>query len=216
MMAENSRKEQQAVLDIALKMNSIGLNQGSSGNVSVRSEAGMVITPSALPYEQSTPDDIVLVAMNGRCSGINTPSSEWRLHRDIYQNVPEAGAVLHVHPPWCTTLACLDREIPAFHYMIALAGGNSIRCAAYALFGTEQLSDNVMAALDGRKACLMSHHGMICHAENLDKVLALAIEVENLARVYCQSLQIGTPKLLDDQQMEAVLQQFASYRNPGS
>jgi len=204
----------QKLIDTALAMNSAGLNQGTSGNISVRSDKGFLITPSALAYAACMPADIVFTAMDGSFdeSG-RRPSSEWRLHRDIYSRFSEAGAVLHAHPPWCTTLACLDKTIPAFHYMIALAGGDSIPCAEYALFGTEELSKKVVKVLKNRTACLMSHHGMICYADDLEKILALAVEVENLARVYAQLLQLGTPDLLNKQQMKEVLQRFVSYQN---
>ncbi|MEA2116795.1 MAG: class II aldolase/adducin family protein [Thermodesulfobacteriota bacterium] len=201
------------LIAIARSMNEIGLNQGASGNVSVRHGDAILITPSGLSYERCTPEDMVRLAMDGTAEGIRKPSSEWHLHLDIYETRPEAGAVLHAHSPWCTTLACLDREIPPFHYMVAMAGGDTIRCAPYAQFGSKELSNNVTAALKRRTACLMSHHGMVCYAENLEKVLDLAIEVENLARVYCQALQLGKPSLLDGDQMNEVLAKFADYRS---
>jgi len=197
----------------ALAMNSGGLNQGTSGNLSVRRGKEMFITPSALPYHRCRPEDVVLLDMDGTARGRRKPSSEWRLHLDIYKTQPDARAILHAHPPWCTTLACLDRDIPPFHYMVALAGGDTIRCAPYAVFGSRELSDNVSAALKDRSACLMSHHGMVCFADSPEKVLDLAIEVENLARVYCQALQIGEPSLLDQKQMNEVLARFADYRS---
>ena len=204
------------VIAIARAMNEIGLNQGTSGNVSVRHGDGILITPSGLPYDRCCPEDIVWLQMDGTAEGIRKPSSEWRLHLDIYRTKPEARAVLHAHSPWCTTLACLDREIPPFHYMVAVAGGNTIRCAPYALFGSKELSDNVNAALENRTACLMSHHGMVSYADNLEKVLDLAIEVENLARVYCQTLQSGEASLLDREQMNKVLAKFADYYRSSS
>jgi len=200
------------LIGTALAMNSRGLNQGTSGNLSVRYGQGILITPSALPYHRCQPEDVVFLAMDGTVDGRRKPSSEWRLHRDIYKTHPEAGAVLHAHPPWCTILACLDREIPPFHYMVALAGGDTIRCAPYAVFGSRELSDNVTAALEDRTACLMSHHGMVCYAGSPAKALELALEVENLARVYCQTLQLGSPSLLDREQMNEVLAKFAGYR----
>jgi L-fuculose-phosphate aldolase len=203
-----------ALLKTAQDMNSIGLNQGTSGNLSVRLDKSMLITPSGLAYDKCQSDDIVLMQMNGTAAGSRKPSSEWQLHRDIFVSFPDAGAILHAHPPWCTTLACLDLEIPSFHYMIAVAGGHSIRCAQYALFGTKQLSDNVNKALNGRTACLLSRHGMVCFADTLEKVLDLAIEVENLARVYCQIRQLGQPALLSKKQMNEVLAQFTEYRKP--
>jgi L-fuculose-phosphate aldolase len=196
-------------------MNSMGLNQGTSGNLSVRCNETILITPSALAYDRCQPGDIVSMEADGTVHGRRKPSSEWRLHLDIFQAHPEAGAVLHAHPPWCTTLACLDREIPPFHYMVAVAGGITVPCAEYALYGSRKLSEQVITALADRTACLMSHHGMVGFADSLDRVLALAVEVENLARVYCQALQIGEPALLDKTEMDAVLAKFADYRSGG-
>jgi L-fuculose-phosphate aldolase len=156
---------------------------------------------------------MVLMDMEGIVVGQGRPSSEWRLHLDIYVSRQEAGAVLHAHSPWCTTLACMDREIPAFHYMVAMAGGDSIRCASYAVFGSRKLSRQVQLALHERSACLMSHHGMICFADTPAKALDLAVEVENLARIYCQVLQIGKPSLLDRAQMHKVMLKFSEYRS---
>ncbi|RUM35750.1 MAG: class II aldolase [Desulfobulbus sp.] len=213
-MAASMNRLRADVLKTARAMNRTGLNQGTSGNVSVRCDKALLITPSGLAYDICQPDDIVMLRMNGNVEKGRKPSSEWQLHRDIYRSFPDASAILHAHPPWCTTLACLDREIPAFHYMIAVAGGDSIRCAEYALFGTEQLARNVNQALKGRSACLMSHHGMICFADNLEKVLELAIEVENLAKVYCRILHLGKPSLLSREQMNEVLDRFKEYRQP--
>lgn len=197
----------------ARAMNTLGLNQGTSGNVSVCHDDAILITPSWLPYDRCRPEDIVRLQTNGTAEGSRKPSSEWRLHLDIYKTRPEARAILHTHSPWCTTLACLDREIPSFHYMVALAGGDTIRCAPYAVFGSRELSQNVTAALEDRTACLMSHHGMVCFAGSPEKALDLAAEVENLARVYCQALQLGEPSLLDRDQMDEVLAKFADYRS---
>ena len=201
------------LLTTALSMNSLGLNQGASGNLSARHGDHILITPSALSYDRCCPEDIVRLDMDGVFSGRRRPSSEWGFHLEIYRAHPEACAVLHAHSPWCTTLACLDREIPPFHYMVALAGGDSIPCAPYALFGSRELSDNVCLALAERTACLMSHHGMVCYSGSLAKVLELAVEVENLARVYCQTLQVGEPLLLDREQMAEVMVKFADYRS---
>jgi L-fuculose-phosphate aldolase len=155
------------VIDTALLMNQRGINRGKSGNVSARWRDGFLVTPSGLAYERTKPADIVFVDAAGTPRGRLAPSSEWRFHHDIYRARPEANAVVHTHSSFATTLACLGREIPAFHYMVAVAGGNSIRCAPYATFGTQQLSDNALAALDGRKACLLANHGMICLGDGL-------------------------------------------------
>ena len=141
------------------------------------------------------------------------PSSEWRLHRDIYQDRGNAGAVIHAHSPWCTTLACLERGIPAFHYMVAAAGGTAIDCAPYALFGSQELSDFVLAALSGdRRACLLAHHGMVCYGEDVKDALSLTVEVEHLSMVYARGLQIGDVPLLSDTEMEKVVDKFTDYR----
>lgn len=200
------------VLATARAMNSHGLNQGSSGNVSVRDGKGFWITPSALPYDRCQPDDMVWVEWSGQARGRRKPSSEWRMHADIYRTYPQAGAILHAHSPYSTTLACLERPIPAFHYMVAMAGGDSIRCAPYATFGTQALSDVVIEALRDRSAALLAHHGMICHAGDLDHVLALAIEVETLARIYLQALPVAEPPVLPAEEMAEVLLRFKDYK----
>ena len=192
-------------------MNAAGINRGKSGNVSARIDGGFLITPSGLPYADTTTDDIVAVDETGTASGTRKPSSEWRFHLDIYRARPQAAAIVHAHSPFATTLACLDRGIPAFHYMIAMAGGNDIRCAPYATFGTQELSDAALCALDGRKACLLAHHGMIAIGETLKKALALAVEVETLAEMYWRALQIGEPRVLDDEEMRAVVAKFSTY-----
>lgn len=200
------------LLATARAMNSHGLNQGTSGNVSVREQEGFLITPSALPYEQCRPEDLVWMDMEGQAQGTRRPSSEWRMHRDIYLHAPLAGAILHAHSLYCTTLACLERPIPAFHYMVAIAGGDSIRCTPYATFGTQELSDVAVAALRDRSATLLGHHGMICYAADLEQVLALAVEVETLARMYLQALQVCEPPLLSAAAMAEVLERFSGYK----
>ncbi len=202
----------QQLLATARAMNSQGLNQGTSGNVSVRDGEGFLITPSALPYDRCTPADLVWVDWAGQPRGSCKPSSEWRIHRDIYCQYSGAGAVLHAHSPYCTTLACLERSIPAFHYMVAMAGGATIRCAPYATFGTQELSDGVIQALADRSAALLAHHGMICFAADLDHVLALAVEVETLARIYLQALQVAEPPVLPEAEMVEVLRRFKEYK----
>jgi len=199
------------VIENCLAMNTQGINQGSAGNISVRYQDGFLITPSGIAYEQLQPENIVFVNRDGISRDRLAPSSEWRMHRDIYRDRPEAGAVLHAHSTFATTLSCLRLEIPAFHYMVAVAGGSSIRCAEYALFGTQALSDNMLTALEDRRACLLGTHGMICYHDNLDKVLLLGIEIESLARQYWHARQLGEPVLLDDAQMTEVLERFKSY-----
>ncbi|MGE4559314.1 MAG: class II aldolase/adducin family protein [Desulfobulbus sp.] len=202
----------QQLLATARAMNSQGLNQGTSGNVSVREGDGYLITPSALAYDRCRPEDLVWMDVEGHASGTRRPSSEWRMHRDIYDQYPRAGAILHAHSPYCTTLACLERPIPAFHYMVAMAGGDTIPCAPYATFGTEALSNAAVSALQDRCASLLGHHGMICYAADLEHVLALAIEVEALARMYLQALQVSEPPVLSPAAMAEVLERFADYK----
>ena len=200
-----------AIIATALGMNAAGINRGKSGNVSARIDGGFLITPSGLPYTDTTVDDIVAVDETGAASGTRKPSSEWRFHRDIYAARPDVRAIVHAHSPFATSLACLDRGIPAFHYMIAVAGGNDIRCAPYATFGTQALSDHALCALDGRRACLLAHHGIIACGESLSRALALAIEVETLAEMYWRALQIGEPEILADEEMRRVLAKFSTY-----
>lgn len=201
----------QQIIDTCLAMQAQGINQGSAGNVSARYRGGFLITPSGMAYDRLKPEHIVLVDLQGNCDDTLNPSSEWRMHRDIYANRAQAGAVLHAHSTYATALSCLREDIPAFHYMIAVAGGNSIRCADYALFGTQALSDHMLAALSERRACLLGTHGMICFHDNLDKALWLGVEVETLAKQYWHARQAGKPVILSKTQMDEVLQQFKDY-----
>jgi L-fuculose-phosphate aldolase len=203
----------EAIVRTARRMNAAGINQGTSGNVSARIEGGFLVTPTAVAYDDMTGADVVAVGWDGRARGEGrAPSSEWRLHRDIYLARPEAAAVVHAHPMFATTLACLDRGIPAFHYMVAVAGGRDIRCAPYATFGTQELSDAAVTALEGRKACILSHHGMIAFSDGLDGALSLAVEVETLSAMYWRALQVGEPSILSDTEMAVVLAKFEDYR----
>ncbi len=209
---EDARRRQ--IIEACLGMNRLGVNQGMAGNVSIRHDGGLLITPSGVSYVSLKPSDIVFLDGDGRPTGKRTPSSEWRFHYDILRARADVGAVLHAHAPYCTTLACLGRDIPAFHYMVAVAGGDSIRCAPYATFGSQDLSDYALGALEGRKACLLANHGMICIDHDIDGVLALAVEVEALARQYCQALQIGEPVILPAAEMRRVLEKFKTYGKP--
>lgn len=199
------------LIETALEMDRRGINQGTSGNLSVRVEDGMLITPSGLAYSGLEPDDIVRVDADGTPHGGRQPSSEWRIHHDIYAARPDAGAILHAHPVACAALACMHRPIPAFHYMVAVAGGNDIPCAPYATFGSQELSNSVLRVVKGRKACLMANHGLVCLAGKLEKAIALAVEVEQLARMYLECLAIGEPVILDDEEMQRVLTKFRTY-----
>jgi L-fuculose-phosphate aldolase len=200
-----------AIIATALRMNALGINRGKSGNVSARWKDGFLVTPSGLAYEKTRPSDIVFVDTRGRPSGRREPSSEWRFHHDIYRTRPDAFAVVHTHSSFATTLACLRMDVPAFHYMIAVAGGNSLRCAQYATFGTQALSDHALAALEGRYACLLANHGAIAIGADLAAALALAVEVEGLCEQYWRALQVGTPVLLSDEEMAVVLDKFRTY-----
>jgi L-fuculose-phosphate aldolase len=199
------------LLAVSLKLNELGLNRGTSGNASVRDGDGFLVTPTGLAVEQMMPGDMVRMRFDGEHEGERKPSSEWRFHRDILAARPEIGAVIHTHSMFATTLACLHREIPPFHYMIAVAGGDSIRCASYALFGSQALSDAALAALEGRRACLLANHGMIALGRDLDQALAIAVEVETLCEQYWRALQGGTPQLLTPAQMHEVMEQFKGY-----
>ena len=169
-----------------------------------------------MAYDRLVPDDIVYVGMDGSAQGRLMPSSEWRMHLDIYAARPEAGAVLHAHSTFATALSCLRRDIPAFHYMVAVAGGVDIKCSDYALFGTQALSDTMLTALNERRACLLGTHGMICFHDDLDKTLWLAVEVETLAKQYWHACLAGEPVLLSDAQMSEVLEKFQHYgKQPG-
>ena len=206
-----------SVIDTCLAMNTQGINQGNAGNISQRFEDGFLITPSGMSYERLHTENIVFVSMDGSSQDALAPSSEWRMHRDIYAHHPAAGAVLHAHSTYATALSCLRLDIPAFHYMIAVAGGADIRCADYALFGTQALSDNMLAALADRRACLLGTHGMICFHDNLDKALWLGVEVETLARQYWHARQAGEPVILDAAQMAEVMEKFKTYgKQPGN
>lgn len=201
------------LLQTAQQLQLAGLNKGTSGNVSVRNNAGFLITPSGMPVEALSTQAMVQMGLDGSAEADKKPSSEWRFHRDILQHRSEMNAVVHTHSMFATTLACLQREIPAFHYMIAVAGGNSIRCASYALFGSQALSDAALVALQGRKACLLANHGMIALGRDLTEALSIAVEVENLAEQYWRALQLGMPYILNDDEMQAVFRQFKGYGN---
>ncbi len=192
----------------------LGLNSGAAGNVSARFGTGLLITPSGLPSGTLRPEQMVVMDMDGHHEGDLRPSSEWRIHRDLYAARPEVNAVVHAHAPHAVSLACLRRGIPPFHYMVAAAGGRDIRCAAYATFGTQALSDAVLAALEGRRACLMANHGLVALGARLEGALALAVLVEELAGQFWRASLMGRPVLLDDAQMDEVLARFKDYGQP--
>ena len=200
-----------SIVGACLEMNRSGLNQGTSGNISVRWQDGLLITPTSLPYDQMTPEDIVFLGLDGRAHGDNQPSSEWRFHRDIMQAKPEVNAIVHAHPIYSTIIAIMGKEIPPLHYMVAVAGGATIPCAPYATFGTEELSAHAVAALTERTACLLEHHGLIATGATLDKAMWLAVEVETLARQFHGCLQIGGPRLLPVDEIERVRLRMKNY-----
>jgi L-fuculose-phosphate aldolase len=210
------RALREAMIATARKMNTAGLNQGTSGNLSVRVEGGFLLTPTGMEYDALVPEDLVLMRFDGSHEGRRRPSSEWQLHRDLLAARPEAGAVLHAHSMFSTTLACLRRGIPAFHYMISAAGGSDVRCAPYATFGTPELARSALDALEGRKACLLANHGMLALGKDLVAAFKLAVEVETLAAMYWRALQVGEPVLLDGAEMERVIDKFKTYgQQPG-
>jgi len=206
------RKKRQSIIDACRSMNALGINQGTSGNISLRDGDGFLITPTSTPYEDMKPEDIVAMRFDQTVVGEGRPSTEWRFHLDILRARPEANAVVHTHPIYSTTLAILGRGIPPLHYMIVAAGGDSIRCAPYATFGTQELSDNAVAALKDRKACLLAHHGMIAIGSTLQSAMWLAVEVENLAHQYFNCLQLGRePPLLSSEEMANVAERASNY-----
>ena len=203
----------EALLNSAQTLQARGLNQGTSGNVSVRQGDGFLITPSGMPIDEMNTNSMVEMNMLGEPIGDGKPSSEWRFHRDIYKSKQEVGAVIHTHSMFATTLSCLRKDIPPFHYMIAVAGGDTIRCADYALFGTQALSDYAIKALSNRRACLLANHGMIAVGKTLQQALDIAVEIETLCEQYWRALQIGEPHILSKQEMHEVFEQFKGYGN---
>ena len=203
--------QREKLLEISRLLVSQGLNKGTSGNASVRVDDGLLITPTGLEVAAMTPQDMVWMDGEGRIHGERQPSSEWHFHRDILQARPEIDAVLHTHSVFATTLACLHKEVPPFHYMIAVTGSERIRCALYALFGSQSLSAHALAALQDSRACLLANHGMIALGEDLDRALAVAVEVENLCEMYWRALQVGEPALLSEREMAEVFERFKGY-----
>ncbi|TPL40727.1 L-fuculose-phosphate aldolase [Mesorhizobium sp. B2-4-6] len=210
-MTVSDREPRQAIIDACIQMNALGINQGTSGNISCRHGDGMLISPTSTPYDTLQPEDIVFMGWDGEVDGRLPPSSEWRFHFDIMKARPEVNAVVHAHPTYCTTIAIMGRKIPAIHYMVAVAGGSDIRCAPYATFGTAELSAHAVEALRDRKACLLAQHGMIAVGSSLAQAMWLAVEVETLARQYHGALQIGEPPVLSDEEIENVIKRMASY-----
>lgn len=210
--AMTHKKLREAVIAACRELVRRGLSYGTSGNISVRrDERHFFLSPTGMPYEALEPDDIPLMDVDGRWFGRRRPSSEWRFHRDVFRSRDEVAAIVHTHSPKATGLACTGRGIPAFHYMVAVAGGPDIRCAPYHTFGTQELSDAAVAALEGRKACLLANHGVIAVGADLPAALALAGEVESLAAQYCTALAIGEVRILHDIEMHRVVEKFRTY-----
>ncbi len=196
------------------ELNASGINQGTSGNISARFGERMLISPSAVPYDDLTQEMIASIAIadpEGRWEGPLKPSTEWPFHRRILSERADAAAVVHAHPTYCTALAMVRRGIPAAHYMVAAFGGNDVRCSGYAPFGTEELADLAVEAMRDRTACLLANHGMICIGDSLAKAMWRAIELEALARQYCLSLSLGGPVILSMSEVEDTLSRFAGY-----
>ena len=204
----NLRRE---VIVTCLTMNAEGINQGTSGNVSVRTDEGFLITASGIPYQKMKPEHVVEMDLGGGYRGDYLPSTEWRMHLDIFKARAEAQAIVHTHSIYATALACLRRDVPAFHYMIGVCGGASLRVSDYAEFGTQALSDTMLKALDGRTACLLANHGQIAFGADLAKALWRAGEIEAICHQYWAAQLAGDPVILDDRQMSTVLARFSSY-----
>jgi L-fuculose-phosphate aldolase len=204
------------VIATCLKMNAEGINQGTSGNVSVRTDEGFLVTASGIVYEKMKPAQVVEMDLEGNYRGEYLPSTEWRMHMDIFRARAEAKAIVHVHSPYATALACMRKDVPAFHYMIGVTGGTSLRVSGYAEFGTQELSDTMLMALEGRTACLLANHGQICFGPSLSKALWLAGEIETLCHQYWATCLAGKPVLLEEAQMVSVLKRFKTYgKQPG-
>ena len=212
-MHDHERAARQSLIDHCCAMNASGLSLNKSGNASLRWGGGLLITPTGRAYDRLQPEDIVFLEADGTCPpGQLLPSSEWRFHCDILRAFPGVHAVVHVHSPHATALACLGQGIPAFHYMVAVAGGDRIPCADYATFGTPELSRNVLHALDGGlHACLMANHGQVATGKTLAEAYALAWEVENLARQYILARSPGATRDLPREEMARVLEKFRHY-----
>jgi L-fuculose-phosphate aldolase len=210
-MSITSTTQRAHIIQACQQLEVAGLNRGTSGNISCREGDHFLITPSGVPTAQMQPESIVTMNFEGQVIGSGKPSSEWHFHRDLLRHRPELHAIVHTHSPNATALACLREDLPAFHYMIAIAGGDSIRCAAYALFCTQTLSDYAVAAMQDRKACLLANHGLIAAGRDLDEAMAVAIEIESLCQQYLLARQNGQPVLLSSEEMQAVIERFKNY-----
>ncbi len=210
-MAEHDLRSE--LITFARRMAACGINRGTSGNLSVRHGEGFYITPTGMAYDTLEIEDLPWMPLggNGASQGRRKPSSEWRLHHDLYATRPEAGAVLHAHSTFAISLACLRSGIPPFHYMIALFGGDTVRCANYAPFGTQELSDAAQKAMQGRSACLLANHGLLVFGKDVQQAFDHAIELEALCEQYWRACQLGQPVLLTAREMAVVLERFGQY-----
>lgn len=199
------------IVESCRRMNSLGINKGTAGNISARYGNGFLISPTGVPYDKLEPDMVVAMNWDATFEGDVLPSSEWRFHRDILRARPDLNAVVHTHSTAATTVSILGKDIPAIHYAIASAGGSTIRCAPYEIFGSQELADRVVSALLGRRACLMAHHGVIAAHVSIARALALAVTVEELAEQYLMCLPLGPPPVLSDAQIADVLEKFKTY-----
>ena len=205
--------EAEQIIKYANMLNSEKLSTLRSGNVSLRYKNGFLITPSGVKYSLLKVDDIVFVSLDGKFDETkNKPSSEWRFHKDIYSSKNEANAIVHAHSTHATAVSAHNKDVPAFHYMVALAGGNDLKCAKYATFGTQELSDNIINALKNRKACLMSNHGQVAFGDNLEQAFELAQEVENICHQYINAIKLGEPKILSSSEMDVILEKVKNYK----
>jgi len=206
---ESDLREQ--VVTALRRLDALGLNRGSTGNLSHRLDAGMLITPTGMGADDLQARDLVWLGDDGTLRGDWQPSSEWHFHHAIYVARPDLNAVVHTHSVNATALACLERGLPAFHYMVATAGGDSIACTAYHTFGTQALSAAVAEALRDRQACLLAHHGLVTAGNSLAQAMKLAIEIEALCEIYLKALAVGEPTVLDGAQMAEVIEKFRTY-----
>ena len=211
-MDKSEKKLREQMIETCIQMNEDGINQGSSGNISVRWKEGMLITPAGIAYDVLESEDICFMNMKGKVEGKNEVSSEWRFHLAIQKNRKDINAIVHTHTNHATALAIQEMEIPAIHYMVGVAGGTNIRCAPYATFGTEELSKNIIKALKNRSACLMSNHGQVAFGKNLDQAFELVQEIENICHQYTIALKLGKPKILSFEEMKKVLDKAKNYK----
>ena len=214
MPTKKDREKRQSIIDACRSMNALGINQGTSGNISLRHSTGLLITPTSVPYETMQPEQIVFMDLDGSHDPAQRPSSEWRFHRDLLRARPDVGSIVHTHSCYATALACTGRGIPAFHYMVAVSGDIEIRCATYHTFGSQELSDAALHAIGRGNACLLANHGVIALGADLTAALSLAGEVENLAAQYCAALALGDVRVLDGAEMRRVVEKFRTYGKP--